>query len=76
VLGALAAGRVALAAGPDGPVVLRHGDQVLVADGDGTTLVGAEGAPHAVRGDLAAVAAGAGPWRLLDPSGRTLALAP
>jgi hypothetical protein len=76
VLGALAAGRVALAADPAGPVVLRHGDQVLVAGGDGTTLVGAGGAPHPVRGELEAVAAGAGPWRLLDPSGRTVALAP
>ena len=76
VLGALAAGRVALAADPAGPVVLRHGGEVLVAGGDGTTLVAAGGAPHAVRGDLVAVAAGAGPYRLLDPSGRTLALAP
>jgi hypothetical protein len=76
VLGALAAGRVALAADPAGPVVLRHGGEVLVAGGDGATLVAAGRAPHAVRGDLEAVAAGAGPYRLLDPSGRTLALAP
>jgi len=76
VLGALAAGRVALAADPAGPVVLRHSGEVLVAGGDGTTLVAAGGAPHAVRGDLEAVAAGAGPYRLLDPSGRTLAMAP
>ena len=76
VLGALAAGRVALAADPAGPVVLRYGGEVLVAGGDGTTLVAAGGAPHAVSGDLAAVAAGAGPYRLLDPSGRTLAVAP
>jgi hypothetical protein len=76
VLGALAAGRVALAADPAGPVVLRHGGEVVVAGGDGTTLVAPGGAPHAVRGDLEAVAAGAGPYRLLDPSGRTLALTP
>jgi hypothetical protein len=49
---------------------------VLVAGGDGTTLVAPDGAPHRVRGDLDEVPAGAGPYRLLDPSGRTLALAP
>jgi hypothetical protein len=76
VLGALAAGRVALAADPAGPVVLRHGPEVLVAGGDGATLVAAGAAPHAVRGDLDAVPAGAGPYRLLAPSGRTLALTP
>jgi PHP domain len=76
VLGALAAGRVALAADPTGPVVLRHGGDVLVAGGDGTTLVAPGAAPHVVGGDLDAVAAGAGPYRLLDPSGRTLALTP
>jgi hypothetical protein len=76
VLGALAAGRVALAADPAGPVVLRHGGEVVVAGGDGATVVAPGGAPHAVRGDLEAVAAGAGPYRLLDPSGRTLALTP
>jgi PHP domain len=76
VLGALAAGRVALAADPAGPVVLRHGGDVLVAGGDGATLVAPGAAPHAVRGDLDAVAAGAGPYRLLDRSGRTLALTP
>ncbi|HET6748216.1 MAG TPA: CehA/McbA family metallohydrolase [Actinomycetes bacterium] len=76
VLGALAAGRVALAADPAGPVVVRHGGAVLVAGGDGTTLAAPDGAPHRVRGDLDEVPAGAGPYRLLDPSGRTLALAP
>jgi hypothetical protein len=39
-------------------------------------VVAAGRAPHPVRGDLVAVAAGAGPYRLLDPSGRTLSLAP
>jgi hypothetical protein len=77
VLGALAAGRVALSADPAGPLVLRHGGAVLAAGGDGTTLVAPGGAPHPVRGELEEVAAGGGgPYRLLDPSGRTLALAP
>ncbi|HEU4396676.1 MAG TPA: CehA/McbA family metallohydrolase [Actinomycetota bacterium] len=76
VLGALAAGRVALAADPAGPVVLRHGGELLVAGGDGAILVAPDAAPHAVRGDLQAVAAASGPYRLLDPSGRTLALTP
>jgi hypothetical protein len=57
-------------------VVLRHGGEVVVAGGDGTALVAPGGAPHAVRGDLEAVAAAAGPYRLLDPSGRTVALTP
>jgi hypothetical protein len=76
VLGALAAGRVALAASPAGPAVVRHGGAVLVAGGDGATLVAPGVAPHRVRGDLDEAAAGAGPYRLLDPSGRTLALTP
>jgi predicted metal-dependent phosphoesterase TrpH len=76
VLAALAAGRVALAADPAGPVVVRCQGEVVVADGEGTTLLAAGAAPRPVRADRLALAAGAGPYRLVDPSGRTLALAP
>jgi PHP domain len=76
VLGGLAAGRVALAAGPAGPVVLRHDGEVVVVGGHGTTLVAPGTAPRPVRTDPEAAPAGPGPYRLLDPEGRTVALTP
>jgi hypothetical protein len=76
VLGALAAGRVALSASPTGAVILRHGDQLLVVDGAGTTLHGPDGPLRRVTGDLLALPAGAGPYRLTDPTGATIAVTP
>ena len=76
VLGALAAGRVALSAQPAGPVLLRHDGELVAVDAAGTTLVGPDGARRPVRADAVRVSGGPGPHRLVDDTGRTLALAP
>jgi hypothetical protein len=74
VLDGLAAGRVAISASRDGPVLLRLGDE-LVADGaDGTILCGPGGPRARVRGDLASFAGQTGYHRLVDQTGATLAL--
>ncbi|HZD00574.1 MAG TPA: CehA/McbA family metallohydrolase [Actinomycetes bacterium] len=76
VLDELRAGRVALSAGPGGPLLLRVGDEVLVLGGEGTLLHAPDAAPRPVRADAVTLAAGEGPYRLASPSGRTLALTP
>ncbi len=76
VLDALAAGRVALAATPTGPVILRHADQLLVVDAAGTTLHAPDAPPRAITSDLLAVPAGPGPYRLIRPTGTTVAFTP
>src|SRR5260370_25205706 len=43
VMAALAAGRTAISASRDGPVLLRVGDELLASDADGTILVGPDG---------------------------------
>lgn len=75
-LGALRAGRIAISAAPDAPVVVRDGDEVLVVDGDGATLHASGEAPRRVVGDRFRVAAGEGPYRLVDDAGLALALTP
>jgi hypothetical protein len=76
VLDGLRAGRVAISAERDGPVLLRHDGELLAVDADGTTLAGTQGPCARVRGDLARLGNAAGPHRLLDPGGATLALCP
>ncbi|HYY79236.1 MAG TPA: CehA/McbA family metallohydrolase [Actinomycetes bacterium] len=76
VLAGLAAGRVALSAGPDGPVLLRHQGELVVAGGEGATLVAPDGARRPVPGGRWSLPAGPGPYLLADPSGRILALTP
>ncbi|SFQ59757.1 hypothetical protein SAMN05421810_110122 [Amycolatopsis arida] len=75
VLAAIAAGRVAISAGPNAPVLLRLGEELHALDADGTFLVDGVGARRVVRGDRATVAAGPGPHRLEAPDGEVLALA-
>ncbi|HYS33361.1 MAG TPA: CehA/McbA family metallohydrolase [Streptosporangiaceae bacterium] len=74
VLGGLAAGRVAISAGRDGPVLLRVDGELVACGGDGTILAGPDGPKRRVRGDLARFTGDAGHHRLVDPSGATLAL--
>jgi hypothetical protein len=76
VLGALRAGRVAISLAAGGPVLLRHDGELLAVGGDGATLVSAAGVRRHVAGDRARIAAGPGPYRLVDDAGQTLALVP
>ena len=76
VLDGLRAGRVAISAERDGPVLLRHDDDLLAIEADGLTLAGPQGPCARVRGDLARLPGAAGPHRLLDAAGATLALTP
>lgn len=74
VLGGLRAGRTSISFDPGGPVILRLGDELVIADGDGTTLLGPGGEPRRIAGDFRRERAAAGPWRLVDDEGTTLAL--
>ena len=76
VLEGLRAGRVAISAERDGPVLLRQDGDLVAIDADGTTLAGPRGPCARVRGDLARLAGWPGPHRLLDAGGATLALVP
>jgi len=74
VLDGLRAGRVAISAERDGPVLLRHDDALVAVDADGLTVAGPQGPWARVRGDLATLPGWPGPHRLLDPAGAALAL--
>ena len=74
VLAALAAGRTAVSAGREGPVLLRVGDELVASAADGAILAGPDGPKARVRGPLAKFPAARGCHRLLDPTGATLAL--
>jgi PHP domain len=76
VLGGLRAGRVAISAERDGPVLLRHDGDLVAVAADGTVLAGPDGPCARVRGNLARLPGAAGPYRLLDATGATLALTP
>lgn len=74
VLEAIAAGRTAISACRDGPVLLRVGDELVASDADGMILCGPGGPAARVRGQLAKFPAGEGCYRLTDPTGATVAL--
>jgi PHP domain len=76
VLDGLRAGRVAISAGRDGPVLLRSGGELVAAGAGGTILTGPDGPRARVSGELAAFPAAAGCHRLCDADGATLALTP
>ncbi|MBV9382501.1 MAG: CehA/McbA family metallohydrolase [Streptosporangiaceae bacterium] len=76
VLDGLRAGRVAISASRDGPVLLRSGEELIAVAADGLTLAGPDGPCQRVRGDLASLPGKPGFHRLLDPAGATLALTP
>jgi len=76
LLAAIAAGRVAISAGRDGPVLVRAGDELVAVGADGTVLAGLDGPQRRVRGDLARFPGGPGPHQLLSGTGATLALTP
>jgi hypothetical protein len=74
VLDGIAAGRTAISADRDGPVLLRVDGDLLAAAADGTILAGPDGPKARVRGALARFPGAAGCHRLLDGTGATLAL--
>jgi hypothetical protein len=76
VLDGLRAGRVAISADRDGPVLLRHDGDLVAVDADGLTLAGPHGPCARVSGDLARFPGNPGYHRLLDPDGATQALTP
>lgn len=75
VLAALPAGRIAISAGRDAPVLLRVGDELLAVDGDGTYLVDPDGGRRVVLGDRQAFPARPGPHRLEAADNTVVALA-
>lgn len=76
ILDAIRAGRVAISAGRDGPVLLRHEGEFAAAGADGLILAGPEGGCRRIRGEAARIPGAAGCHRLLTPAGATIALTP
>ncbi len=76
ILADIGAGRVAISAHRNGPVLLRTGGEIVAVDADGATLTGPEGPCARVRGDLARFRDMAGCHRLLNETGATVALTP
>lgn len=75
VIGGLAAGRVALASDPFGPVLVRQGEDLIAVSAASQTLVCPDGSRHRIRGDQARFrAAEPGLYRVVEDSGLTLAL--
>jgi PHP domain-containing protein len=74
ILAAMTAGRIAISAGRDAPVLLRVDDELVVVDGDGTYLVDPDGRRRVVLGDRRAFPAGPGPHRLEAADNTVLAL--
>jgi hypothetical protein len=75
VLDGLCAGRVAVSAAPDAPVLLRVDDSLVAIDADGTLLVDFAGRRRPVRGATASFEpTGAGPHWLEDATAQILAL--
>ncbi len=73
VVEVLAQGRTAVSAAPDGPLLLRHGDEFLALDADGLILWGAD-TRTVVRGDRALLPARPGVHRLETPANEVMAL--
>ena len=76
LLAAVAAGRVAISADRDGPVLVRTGDELVAVGADGTVLAGPDGLVGRVRGDRARFRGEPGCHRLLTGTGATQALTP
>jgi hypothetical protein len=74
VLDGVGAGRVAISADRDGPVLLRVDGELVAVGADGSVLVGASGPVRRVTGDLARLGDAPGYHRIVDPNGATLAL--
>lgn len=73
-LAGVAAGRTAVSAGRDGPLLLRCGDELVVLGADGALLTGFDRRRRAVRGEAARSPAEAGPSWVEDDHMQVLAL--
>ena len=76
LLDGLRAGRTAISATRDGPVLLRVDGELVAAGAEGTILAGPDGPSALVRGALERFPGAAGCHRLIDLTGATLALTP
>ena len=76
VLGAVAAGRTAVSATRDGPLLLRQGDELHVLEADGLLLTGFDQGRRLIRGDSVSLTVEGGPWWLEDGSRRVQAVSP
>ncbi len=74
VLGGLREGRVAISVSPAAPVIIHHDGELVVIDGDGATVVDADGASRPIRAARARLPPARGPHRLVDAAGQTLSL--
>ncbi len=74
VLDGLRAGRTAISASLQGPVLLRREGELIAVGADGLVLAGPDGPVARARGELAAFPGAQGHHRLLDAKGATLAL--
>jgi hypothetical protein len=75
VLSGISAGRIAISAGRDAPLLLRVGDEIVVHGGDGTYLVDSDGERRVVFGDRRSFRAKPGPHRLEFSDNSVIALA-
>lgn len=71
---AVAAGRTAISAGPDAPLLVRLGDALHALDADGLVLVRPDGGRQVIRGDRVTVPAGEGRHRLETHENEVMAL--
>ena len=78
VIAALRAGRVAISAGPRGPLAVRVAGDLVLLDAEGATLVGPDGGRRTIRRvrERVSIGGAAGPYRLVDGDADTLALVP
>ncbi|SPL97510.1 putative secreted protein [[Actinomadura] parvosata subsp. kistnae] len=74
VLDGVRAGRTAVSTGPDGPLLLRLGDELIALDADGLVLVRPDGTRQVVRGERALLPAIDGPHRLETYENEVIAL--
>jgi hypothetical protein len=74
VLEGLRAGRVAITAERDGPILLRHDGGFVAFGADGLLLADPDGPYRRVAGDVARVPGRPGYHRLVTPLGATVAL--
>ncbi|MFI6299606.1 CehA/McbA family metallohydrolase [Nonomuraea sp. NPDC050790] len=74
ILDAVAAGRTAVSAGPDAPLLLRLGDELLALGADGLVLVRPDGRRQVVRGERALLPGTAGQHRLETYENEVMAL--